>query len=151
MKEKYDYLESIASLLLSHGMTKKGNVISCELLEKEYLLLLEFVLSQDLSKNKLFDYVEIVKKDCCYLNKCCIGEQLRKELNKKIGREWYVYDMYRLLEQLDKYQKSHNLGIEISSLLEKYKREEFYRNSIVCEINDSISAVVLSRRGIVIQ
>ena len=84
MKEKYDYLESIASLLLSHGMTKKGNVISCELLEKEYLLLLEFILSQDLSQNKLFDYVEMVKKDCCYLKKCCIGEQLRKELNKKI-------------------------------------------------------------------
>ena len=132
-------------------MVKKGNIISCELLEKENLLLLDFILEQDLSQNRLFDYVEMIKNNPLYLRKCYIGEQLRGELNEKVGREWYVYDMYRLLEQLDKYQKSHNLGIEISSLLEKYKKEELYRNSIVCEINGSISALVLSRRGIVIQ
>ena len=53
MKEKYDYLESIAPLLLSHGMVKKDNIISCELLDKEILLLLDFISEQNLSIREL--------------------------------------------------------------------------------------------------
>lgn len=151
VKEKYDYLESIAPLLLSHGMVKKDNIISCELLDKEILLLLDFISEQNLSQNRLIDYVEKVKNDPLYLRKCYIGEQLRVELNEKVGREWYVYDMYRLLQQLGAYNKNNNFGNEISKALDEYKKEELYRNSIVSEINGSFSALVLSRRGIVIQ
>ena len=43
------------------------------------------------------------------------------------------------------------MGIEIYKILEEYKKEELDRNSVVSEINGSFSAVVLSRRGIVIQ
>lgn len=151
VKEKYDYLESIAPLLLSHGMVKKDNIISCELLDKEILLLLDFISEQNLSQNRLIDYVEKVKNDTLYLRKCYIGEQLRVELNEKVGREWFVYDMYRLLEQLDAYQRKNNFGNEFFKTLDEYKKEELYRNSIVGEINGSFSALVLSRRGIVIQ
>lgn len=151
MKEKYNYLESIAPLFLSHGMVKKGNVICCEISEKESLLILEFITAQNLSQNRLFNYVERVKNDSEYLKGCYIGEQLRVELNEKVGRKWYVYDMYRLLEQLDAYQKNNNLGIEMYKILQEYKKEELDRNSVVSEINGSFSAVVLSRRGIVIQ
>lgn len=151
MGEKYNYLESIAPLLLSHGMFKTNNVISCELSEKENLLLLEFISNQNLSQNRLFNYIESVKNDTEYLNGCSKGEQLRLELNEKVGREWYVYDMYRLLNQLDKYLENNDMGIDINKILEKYKQEELDRNSIVYENNGSFSAIVLSRRGIVIQ
>ena len=151
MEEKYNYLESIAPLLLSHGMIKKGNVISCELSEKENLLLLEFISAQNLSQNRLFSYVESVRNEAEYLNGCYRGEQLRVELNEKVGREWYVYDMYRLLGQLDKYLQYNDFGTDINKILEKYKQEELERNSIVYENNGSYSAIVLSRRGIVIQ
>ena len=43
MEGKYNYLESIAPLLLSHGMAKNDNVIYCELSDKEKLLILEFI------------------------------------------------------------------------------------------------------------
>lgn len=151
MEEKYNYLESIDPLLLSHGMIKKGNVISCELSEKENLLLLEFISAQNLPQNRLFNYVESVRNDAEYLNGCYRGEQLRVGLNEKVGREWYVYDVYKLLNQLDKYLQNNNLGTDINKILNKYKQEELDRNSIVYENNDSFSAIVLSRRGIVIQ
>jgi len=151
MEEKYNYLESIAPLLLSHGMVKIGNVISCELSEKEKLLLLEFISIRNLSQNKLFNYIESVKNDTEYLNGCSRGEELRLELNDKIGCEWFVYDMYRLLNQLDEYLKNYDLGIDVDMVLEEYKHEEINRNSLVYENNGSISAIILSRKGIVIQ
>lgn len=151
MEEKYNYLESIVPLLLSHGMVKKGDVISCELSEKENLLLLEFISAQNLPQNRLFNYVESVRNDTEYLNGCYRGEQLRIELNEKVGREWYVYDVYRLLNQLDKYLQNNDLGTDINKILNKYKQEELDRNSIVYENSGSFSAIVLSRRGIVIQ
>ena len=50
MEKKYNYLESIAPLILSHGMIKKGNVISCEFLHLlNYLKEFQFV--------KYFQYV----------------------------------------------------------------------------------------------
>lgn len=101
-------------------------------------------------QNRLFNYIESVKNETEYLNGC-YREQLRLELNEKVGREWYVYDMYRLLNQLDKYLQNNDLGIDINEILEKYKQEELDRNSIVYENNGSFSAIVLSRRGIVIQ
>ena len=100
---------------------------------------------------RLFNYVESVRNDAKYLNGCYRGEQLRVELNEKVGREWYVYDMYRLLGQLDKYLQYNDFGTDINKILEKYKQEELERNSIVYENNGSYSAIVLSRRGIVIQ
>lgn len=151
MQEKYNYLESIAPLLLSHGMCKKGNVISCELSNHEILLLLNYISKLDLSEQSLYEYVESIKNDARYLKKCYKGEKLRVELNEKVGREYFVYDMYRLLYQLDKYIQNNSLGTNIYNILEEYKREELDRNTIVSEINGSYSAVILSRRGIVIQ
>jgi len=151
MEGKYNYLESIAPLLLSHGMAKNDNVIYCELSDKEKLLILEFISTLNLSDNRLLNYVESVKNDTKYLNECYKGERLRVELNKKVGREWYAYDMYRLLEQLDTYLKNNDLGIEMYKILEEYKKEELDRNSVISKFNGSFSAVVLSRRGIVIQ
>ena len=53
MQQKYNYLESICSLLLSHGMTKIDDVIYCKLSDREKLLLLEFISTPNLSENKL--------------------------------------------------------------------------------------------------
>jgi hypothetical protein len=151
MEEKYNYLESIAPLLLSHGMCKKGNVIYCELPNHEILLLLNYISNQELSEHSLFEYIESIKNDARYLKKCYKGEKLRAELNEKVGREFFVYDMYRLLYQLDKYLQKNSLGTDMNNILEEYKREELNRNTIVSEINGSYTAVILSRRGIVIQ
>jgi len=151
MEQKYNYLESICPLLLSHGMTKIDNVICCKLSDREKLLLLEFVSIPNISENKLFNYIESVKCDTKYLNECYIGEQLRLELNKKVGYEYYVYDMYRLLNQLEEYLNNNELGIDIHKILEKYKKEELSRNSVVYKNNGSFHGIILSRRGIVIQ
>lgn len=151
MQEKYNYLESIAPLLLSHGMCKKNNVIFCELSKHEILLLLDYISNQDLGEQSLYEYIESIKVNTRYLKKCYKGEQLRVELNEKVGREYFVYDMYRLLYQLEKYLQNNNLGIDIYNIFKEYKREELNRNTIVSEINDSYTAVILSRRGIVIQ
>ena len=151
MQEKYNYLESIAPLLLSHGMCKKNNVIFCELSKQEILLLLDYISNQDLGEQSLYEYIESIKVNTRYLKKCYKGEQLRVELNEKVGHEYFVYDMYRLLYQLEKYLKNNNLGIDIYNILKEYKREELNRNTIVSEINGSYTAVILSRRGIVIQ
>lgn len=151
MQEKYNYLESIAPLLLSHGMCKKNNVIFCELSKHEILLLLDYISNQDLGEQSLYEYIESIKVNTRYLKKCYKGEQLRVELNEKVGREYFVYDMYRLLYQLEKYLQNNNLGIDIYNILKEYKREELNRNTIVSEINGSYTAVILSRRGIVIQ
>ncbi len=151
MQEKYNYLESIAPLLLSHGMCKKNNVIFCELSKQEILLLLDYISNQDLGEQSLYEYIESIKVNTRYLKKCYKGEQLRVELNEKVGREYFVYDMYRLLYQLEKYLQNNNLGIDIYNILKEYKREELNRNTIVSEINGSYTAVILSRRGIVIQ
>lgn len=151
MQEKYNYLESITPLLLSHGMCKKNNVIFCELSKHEILLLLDYISNQDLGEQSLYEYIESIKVNTRYLKKCYKGEQLRVELNEKVGREYFVYDMYRLLYQLEKYLQNNNLGIDIYNILKEYKREELNRNTIVSEINGSYTAVILSRRGIVIQ
>lgn len=151
MQEKYNYLESIAPLLLSHGMCKKNNVIFCELSKHEILLLLDYISNQDLGEQSLYEYIESIKVNTRYLKKCYKGEQLRVELNEKVGREYFIYDMYRLLYQLEKYLQNNNLGIDIYNILKEYKREELNRNTIVSEINGSYTAVILSRRGIVIQ
>lgn len=151
MEEKYNYLESIAPLLLSHGMCKKGNVIYCELPNHEILLLLNYISNHELSEHSLFEYIEGIKNDARYLKKCYKGEKLRVKLNEKVGREYFVYDMYRLLYQLDKYLQKNSLGTDMNNILEEYKREELNRNTIVSEINGSYTAVILSRRGIVIQ
>ena len=151
MVEKYNYLESFCPLLLSHGMTKKDNVIFCKLSDKEKLLILEFIASSNMIENKLFDYIESIKKDTKHLKECYIGEQLRLELNKKVGYEYFVYDMYRLLNQLDEYLQNNELGINIHKIIDEYKQEEFRRNNVSSEINGSFSGAVLSRRGIVIQ
>lgn len=151
MQEKYNYLESIAPLLLSHGMCKKNNVIFCELSKREILLLLDYISNQDLGEQSLYEYIESIKVNTSYLKKCYKGEQLRVELNEKVGREYFVYDMYRLLYQLEKYLQNNNLGIDIYNILKEYKREELNRNTIISEINGSYTAVILSRRGIVIQ
>ena len=68
--------------------------------------------------------------------------------NKKVGYGYFVYDMYRLLKQLEEYLQNNNLGKE---LINEYKEEEFRRNSVFYENNGSFSGAVLSRRGIVIQ
>ena len=151
MKQKYNYLETICSLLLSHGMTKEGNGIFCKLPDKENLLLLEFITSPNITESKLFSYIESIKSDTKYLKECYKGEQLRLELNKKVEYEYYVYDMYRLLNQLDGYLQNNDLGINIYKILEEYKEEEFRRNSVFYENIGSFSGVVLSWRGIVIQ
>lgn len=151
MQEKYNYLESIAPLLLSHGMCKKGNVISCELSNQEILLILNYISNQELSEQSLYEYIDGIKTDAKYLKKCYKGEKLRIELNEKVGREYFVYDMYRLLYQLDKYIQNNSLGIDIYNNLKEYKGEELKRNTIVSEINGSYTAIILSRRGIVIQ
>ena len=151
MEEKYNYLESVCPLLLSHGMTKKDNVIFCKLSDKEKLLILEFIASSNITETKLFNYIESKKIDTKYLKECYIGEQLRLELNKRLGYEYYVYDMYRLLNELDEYLHNNELGTDMYKILDEYKEEEFRRNSIISEINGSFSGVVLSRRGIVIQ
>ena len=151
MEEKYNYLESICPLLLSHGMAKKDNVIFCKLLDKEKLLILEFITGPNMIENKLFDYIESIKKDTEYIKECYIGEELRLELNKKVGYEYFVYDMYRLLNELDKYLQNNELGKGIHEIINEYKQEEFRRNSVFYENNGSFSGAVLSRRGIVIQ
>ena len=151
METKYNYLESIYTLLISHGMTKDGNIIFCNLLDKEKLLILEFMISPNTKENKLFSYIESIKKDTKYLEQCYIGEQLRLELNKKVGYEYFVYDMYRLLNQLDEYLQNNDLGINIHKIIDEYKEEEFRRNFVFYESNGSFSGTVLSRRGIVIQ
>ena len=148
MKQKYNYLETICPLLLSHGMTKEGNVIFCKLPDKENLLLLQFITSPYITESKLFSYIENIKKDPAYLKECYKGEELRLELNKKVGYGYFVYDMYRLLKQLEEYLQNNNLGKE---LINEYKEEEFRRNSVFYENNGSFSGIVLSRRGIVIQ
>lgn len=86
-----------------------------------------------------------------YFKECYNGEQLRIELNKKVGREWYIYDMYRLLNELDEYLQNNELGNNIYKIIDEYKQEGFRRNSVFYENNDSFSGAVLSRRGIVIQ
>ena len=151
MEQRYNYLESICPLLLSHGMIKDGNIIFCKLSDQEKLLILEFITSPNIKENKLFSYIESIKNDTEYLKECYRGEQLRLELNKKVGYEYYAYDMYRLLNELDKYLQNNDLGINIYKILEEYKEEEFRRNSVFYENNGSFSGVVLSRRGIVIQ
>jgi len=151
MEQKYSYLESICPLLLSHGMTKKDNVIFCKLMDKEKLLILEFITSPIIEESELFSYIESIKKDSKYLKQCYNGERLRLELNKKVGYVYYVYDMYRLLNQLDECLKNNELGANIHKIIGEYKEEEFRRNTISSEINGSFSGVVLSRRGIVIQ
>ena len=151
MEQKYNYLESICALLLSHGMTKTNGVIHCKLSDKEKLLLLEFISIPNISENKLFNYIESVKCDTKYLNECYIGDQLRLELNEKVGYEYYVYDVYRLLNQLEEYSQNNELGIEIHQILKKYKEEELNRNSVVYENSGSFHGIILSRRGIVIQ
>ena len=50
-------------------------------------------------------YIEDAKNNDEYLKKCAYGETLRQELNKKVGYEYYVYDMHRLLGQLEEYLK----------------------------------------------
>ena len=151
MEQRYNYLESICPLLLSHGMTKKDNVIFCKLSDKEILLILEFITSLNISESRLFNYIESIKNDAKYLKECYIGEQLRLELNQKVGYKYYVYDMYRLLNQLDGYLQNNDLGINTHKILDEYKEEEFRRNAIISEINGSFLGVVLSRRSIVIQ
>ena len=108
-------------------------------------------LSTYYNVGKLFSYIESIKKDAKYLKQCYIGEQLRLELNKKVGYEYFVYDMYRLLNQLDEYLQNNNLGKDIHKIIDEYKQEEFRRNTVSSEINGSFSGAVLSRRGIVIQ
>ena len=151
METKYNYLESICPLLISHSMTKDGNIIFCNLLDKEKLLILEFMISPNTKENKLFSYIESIKKDTKYLEHCYIGEQLRLELNKKVGYEYFAYDMYSLLNQLDEYLQNNELGKGIHEIIDEYKQEEFRRNSVFYENNGSFSGAVLSRRGIVIQ
>lgn len=151
MEQKYNYLESICPLLLSHGMAKKDNVIFCKLSDKEKLLILEFITSPNITETKLFSYIESIKKDTEYLKECYKGEQLRLELNKKVGYEYYVYDMYRLLNQLYGYLQNNDLGPNMYKVLEEYKEEEFRRNTVSSEFNGSFSGAILSRRGIAIQ
>ena len=55
-------------------------------------------------------------------------------MNEKVGSEWYVYDMYKLLEQLDKYLKNNDLGIEMYKILEEYKKDELDRNSLSVKV-----------------
>ena len=151
MEQKYNYLETICPLLLSHGMIKDSNVIFCKLSDKEKLLILEFITSPNIGKNKLFSYIQSLKNDIKYLKECYVGEQLRLELNKKLGYEYFVYDMYRLLNQLDEYLQNNDLETNIHKIIDEYKEEEFRRNFLFYENNGSFSGIVLSRRGIVIQ
>ena len=88
MQEKYNYLESIAPLLLSHGMCKKNNVIFCELSKHEILLLLDYISNQDLGEQSLYEYIESIKVNTRYLKKCYKGEQLRVELNEKVNNSF---------------------------------------------------------------
>ena len=78
--------------------------------------------------------------------------------SQEISQWLWVQDREQLFE-IKEYKKKRSLNansycwVLLQKLADKLNttKEELYRNSIVCEINGSISALVLSRRGIVIQ